>query len=44
MPVLDRAVLPIQMHQPGLIPFLQRRLCDQLLGQIKIEIGFFHAM
>ena len=40
--VLDRAGRFIQRQQPGGIAALERRLCDELLRQVKIEIRFFH--
>ena len=40
--VLDRAGRFIQGQQPGGIAPLKRRLCDELLRQVKIEIRFFH--
>jgi hypothetical protein len=36
--VLNLSRLFIQMKQPGSITLFQRRLCDQLLGQIKEKI------
>ena len=36
--LLHRAGLFVQYQQPGAVPPLQRRLGDQLLGQIKIKI------
>ena len=40
--VLDRTGRFIQRQKPGGIAALERRLCDELLRQVKIEIRFFH--
>ena len=43
MPVLHRAGALVQHQQAGAVPPLQRRLGDQLLWKIKIEIMCFHV-
>ena len=43
MPVLHRAGALVQHQKAGAVPPLQRRLGDQLLWKIKIEIMCFHV-
>ena len=43
MAMFDRSSVFIKQQQPRGISFLKRRLRDQFLRKIKIEIGLFHS-
>ena len=44
MPVADVPGSPVQGHEPGGVPLLQRRLGNQLLRQIIVKIMSFQAI
>ena len=44
VPVFHLPAVLIETEEPGRVPALQRRLCDQLRRQIKVEIGFFQCV